>query len=151
MLNKNATLTPNSCDFYDLRNFVAKFCCQNVRTFSADFFGLKNWIPQTLSFFGCMHSFHTRYLSLFIPGTVFLQIILSYLGLNNRPTHCSDVVIAFVSSSLLQCRTWSNFPPKLTWLSKTLEDKSAPHLPLHILEKSSKFGAKFSVWIAQTW
>ena len=55
ILNKNATLTPNSCDFYDLRNFVAKFCCQNVRTFSADFFGLKNWIPQTLSFFGCMH------------------------------------------------------------------------------------------------
>ena len=41
MLNKNATLTPNSCDFYDLRNYVAKFCCQNVRTFSADFFGLK--------------------------------------------------------------------------------------------------------------
>ena len=54
MLNKNATLTPNSCDFYDLRNYVAKFCCQNVRTFSADFFGLKNWIQQTLSFFGCM-------------------------------------------------------------------------------------------------
>ena len=54
MLNKNATLTPNSCDFYDLRNFVAKFCCQNLRTFSADLFGLKNWIPQTLSFFGCM-------------------------------------------------------------------------------------------------
>ena len=41
IFNKNATLTPNSCDFYDLRNYVAKFCCQNVRTFSADFFGLK--------------------------------------------------------------------------------------------------------------
>ena len=54
MLNKNATLTPNSCDFYDLRNFVAKFCHQNLRTFFADCFRLKNWIPQTLSFFGCM-------------------------------------------------------------------------------------------------
>ena len=26
ILNKNARLTPNSCVFYDLRTFVAKFC-----------------------------------------------------------------------------------------------------------------------------
>ena len=54
ILNKNAPLTPNSWDFYDLRNIVAKFCRENLRTFSADLFGLKNRIPQTLSFFGCM-------------------------------------------------------------------------------------------------
>ena len=29
--------------------------------FSADFFGLKNWIPQTLSFFGCMHTSGQNY------------------------------------------------------------------------------------------
>ena len=47
---KNATLTPNSCDFYDLLTFVAKFCGQNLRTFSADFFRLKSKIRRLLYF-----------------------------------------------------------------------------------------------------
>ena len=47
---KNATLTPNSCDFYDLLTFVAKFCGQNLRTFSADFCRLKSKIRRLLYF-----------------------------------------------------------------------------------------------------
>ena len=41
ILNKNATLTLNSCDSHDLRTFVAKFCHGDLRTFSADFLRLK--------------------------------------------------------------------------------------------------------------
>ena len=47
---KNATLTPNSSDFYDLLTFVAKFCGQNLCTFSADFFRLKSKIRRLLYF-----------------------------------------------------------------------------------------------------
>ena len=55
ILNKNATLTPNSCDFYDLRTFVGKFCRCDLRTFSAEFWRLKRRNPQTESLFECMH------------------------------------------------------------------------------------------------
>ena len=34
----------------DLRTFVAKFCREDLRTFSADFFGLKNGIRRLLCF-----------------------------------------------------------------------------------------------------
>ena len=54
MLNKNATLTPNSCDFYDLRTFVGKFCRRDLRTFSAEFWRLKRRNPQTESLLECM-------------------------------------------------------------------------------------------------
>ena len=54
ILNKNSTLTPNSCDFYDLRTFVAKFCRCDLRTFSAEFWRLKRQNPQTESLSECM-------------------------------------------------------------------------------------------------
>ena len=54
ILNKNATLTPNSCDFYDLRTFVGKFCRRDLRTFSAEFWRLKRRNPQTESLLECM-------------------------------------------------------------------------------------------------
>ena len=41
-LNKNATLTPNSCEFYDSRNFVAEFCRQSLRTFPQIFWDWKS-------------------------------------------------------------------------------------------------------------
>ena len=34
----------------DLRTFVAKFCREDLRTFSADFFGLKNGIRKLFCF-----------------------------------------------------------------------------------------------------
>ena len=55
ILNKNATLTPNSCDFYDFailsQSFVAKFCRRDLRNFSAEFWGRT---PQTESLLECM-------------------------------------------------------------------------------------------------
>ena len=51
---KNATLTPNSCDFYDLLTFVANFFPHNFRTFSAEFWRLKKRNPQTESLLKCM-------------------------------------------------------------------------------------------------
>ena len=41
--------------------YFATFCHENLRTFSADLFGLKNRFPQTLSFFGCMVWGSTRW------------------------------------------------------------------------------------------
>ena len=43
-------LTPNSCDFDDLRTFVANFCCENSHNLSADFFGLKSKISRHFYF-----------------------------------------------------------------------------------------------------
>ena len=37
-------------NFYDLCTFVAKFCRENLRTFSPDFFGLKSKICRYFSF-----------------------------------------------------------------------------------------------------
>ena len=45
---KNATLTPNSCDFYDLLTFVAKFCGQNLRTFPQIFL---DWKAKSADFY----------------------------------------------------------------------------------------------------
>ena len=37
-------------NFYDLPTFVAKFCRENLRTFSADFFGLKSEVRRHFYF-----------------------------------------------------------------------------------------------------
>ena len=50
ILNINAKMTPNSCEFYDLRTIFAEFCRQNLRTFSADFCRLKSKIRRLLYF-----------------------------------------------------------------------------------------------------
>ena len=39
-----------SLNLIDLRTFVAKFCREDLRTFSADFFGLKNGIRKLFCF-----------------------------------------------------------------------------------------------------
>jgi len=72
ILNRNATLTPNSCDFYDLRTFVAKFCRRDLRTFSADFWRLEKRNPQTESLLECMiliaiYPFHNMIDCDFVP------------------------------------------------------------------------------------
>ena len=51
------SMTPNSCDFYDLCTFVAKFCRQNLRTFPADFWRLKSRIRRLFSLLECMVSY----------------------------------------------------------------------------------------------
>ena len=43
--HKNALLTPNFNDFHDLSTLVAKFLWQNLRIFSAIFFGPEKWTP----------------------------------------------------------------------------------------------------------
>ena len=37
-------------NFYDIHTFVAKFCRENLRTFSADFFGLKSEVHRHFHF-----------------------------------------------------------------------------------------------------
>ena len=45
-------------NFYDLRTFDAKFCCENLRTFSADYFGLKSKIRRHFYFLDvCIRAF----------------------------------------------------------------------------------------------
>jgi len=41
--------------FIDLRTFVAKFLCRDLRTFSADFFVTEKQTPQTFSLLECMN------------------------------------------------------------------------------------------------
>ena len=47
-------LCEKGLNFYDLRTFVAKFCRENLRTFSIYFFGLKSQNLQTPLLFGNM-------------------------------------------------------------------------------------------------
>ena len=49
-LNKNATLTPNSCDCYDLRTFVAKFCRRIYALFPQNFGDWKGGIRRLSRF-----------------------------------------------------------------------------------------------------
>ena len=48
--HKNALFTPHLHDFDDLRTFVAKFCRNNLRTFSANLLGLKNSTAKIFAF-----------------------------------------------------------------------------------------------------
>ena len=50
IFSKKYPLTPNSCDLDNLRTFVAKFCCENLRSFTADFVILKSRIRRLYSF-----------------------------------------------------------------------------------------------------
>ena len=58
IFQKNALLTQNVHNFYDLQTFVAKLCRCDLHTFSEKFFGLKIKLkilsPQSFSLFGCM-------------------------------------------------------------------------------------------------
>ena len=48
--HKKALLTPHLHDFDNLRNFVAKFCRNNLRIFSANLLGLKKSYRQLIRF-----------------------------------------------------------------------------------------------------
>ena len=54
--HKNALLTPHLHDFDNYRSFIAKFCRNNLRTFSANLFifylfGAEKQLPPTYSLF----------------------------------------------------------------------------------------------------
>ena len=54
ILNKNAKLTPNSCEFYDSRTFVAEFCRQSLRTFPQIFWDRRAKAAD-FTLLECMH------------------------------------------------------------------------------------------------
>ena len=54
ILNRNAPLTPNSCDFYDLRTSVAVFFDAIYAIFLQFFFETEKHNPQTLLLLECM-------------------------------------------------------------------------------------------------
>ena len=101
ILNKNATLTPNSCDFYDLRTFVGKFCRRDLRTFSAEFWRLKRRNPQTESLLECM---------------VLRALAKTWL------IKCSNSNTQIQKSETFLCSLWSLF---LSWVVSDTSDTRA--------------------------
>ena len=74
-------------NFFDLRTFVAKFCRENLRTFSADFFDLKSKICRHLYFFWdvCLYVF-ARQLFLYRR---YKKVLLFRFGLVLYPSNSS--------------------------------------------------------------
>ena len=69
--HKNALLTPHLHDLDDLPTFVAKFCRNNLRTFSSNLLGLKKTVTANLFAFW-MYECH--------PGVVSTEIHIKTIG-----------------------------------------------------------------------